>query len=85
MHCPKQVTWFHPILRGISAIMLHAHKQSWMYLVNISNDYPKEYWIHITMGYPVAMNLPDNAGGRDTGSEPRSGRSSEEGNGNPLQ
>ena len=37
------------------------------------------------MGYPVAMNLPDNAGGRDTGSEPRSGRSSEEGNGNPLQ
>ena len=38
------------------------------------------------VGYPggsVVKNLPANAG--DTGSIPRSGRSSGEGNGNPLQ
>ena len=34
----------------------------------------------------VVKNLPDNAGDkRDAGSIPRLGRSSEEGNGNPLQ
>ena len=34
----------------------------------------------------VVKNLPANAGDtRDTGSVPRSGRSSGEGNGNPLQ
>ena len=41
------------------------------------------------MGFPggtVVKNLPANAGDtRDAGSIPRSGRSPEEGNGNPLQ
>ena len=46
-------------------------------------------WYNTGVGFPggsVVKNLPENADdARDLGSIPESGRSSEEGNGNPLQ
>ena len=46
-------------------------------------------WYNAGVGFPggsVGKNLPENADdARDMGSIPESGRSSEEGNGNPLQ